>query len=69
MKAEHIAALIDLTSESSLRGYITIQHGSELNAALWELATKTDLREEVDAILQAKSLAEMDEALAVQSRS
>ena len=62
MKAQQIAALIDLVADAAIRGDISIPYSSELNAALWELAMKTDVREDVNDILQAQSEAEMNMA-------
>ena len=62
MKANHIAALIDLVAEAAIRGDISIPYSSELNAALWELAMQTDVREDVQDIIQAQSDAEMNMA-------
>ncbi|NDE02320.1 MAG: hypothetical protein EBZ91_11355 [Gammaproteobacteria bacterium] len=63
MKANHIAALIGLVADAAVRGDISIPYSSELNAALWELAMKTDVREDVNDILQAQSEAEMNMAV------
>jgi hypothetical protein len=62
MKANHIAALIDLVAEAAIRGDISIPYSSELNAALWELAMQTDVRDDVQDIIQAQSDAEMNMA-------
>jgi hypothetical protein len=62
MKANHIADLISLVADAAIRGDISIPYSSELNAALWELATQTDVREDVNDILQAQSEAEMNMA-------
>ena len=63
MKANHIAALIGLVADAAVRGDISIPYSSERNAALWELAMKTDVREDVNDILQAQSEAEMNMAV------
>ena len=63
MKANHIADLINLVADATIKGDISIPHSSELNAALWELAMKADVREDVNDILQAQSEAEMNVAM------
>ena len=56
MDAKHIAQLIATSAELRIAGEIDHETQANLTAGLWELATRKDLREEVDAILQANVL-------------
>jgi len=56
MDAKHIAQLIATSAELRIVGKIDHETQANLTAGLWELATLKDLREEVDAILQADVL-------------
>lgn len=67
MKAHQIAALIDLVAAECHRGDMSFEVHTDLNAALWSLATERHLRAEVHQILQETAEEEM--AAAVQSSS
>ena len=51
MKAKQIADLIGLVDEDARSGRISFDAQLDLKAALWEVATKEDIREEVDALV------------------
>lgn len=61
MTAQHIADLIDLVAESTLKGDIGIEYSSVLNAELWKLAMDLGVREDVNDIIQSRSEDEMAE--------
>ena len=63
MKAHQIAALIDLVVHECQRGNMSFEVHADLNAALWNLAVERGIREDVHAILQEESEAEMSEAV------
>jgi hypothetical protein len=63
MKAHQIAALIDLVATECQRGNMSFEVHTDLNAALWSLAVERGIREDVHAILQEESEAEMSEAV------
>jgi hypothetical protein len=63
MKAHQIAALIDLVATECQRGNMSFEVHNDLNAALWNLAMECGIREDVHAILQEESEAEMSEAV------
>jgi hypothetical protein len=67
MTATEIADLIDLVVESSVRGAewtdTEIQRFSNLNRALWNLARERNIKEEVDNILQERSMLTMLKAI------
>ena len=63
MKAHQIAALIDLVATECQRGNMSFEVQTDLNAALWSLAVERGIREDVHAILQEESEAEMSEAV------
>lgn len=59
MDAKIIAATITQMADLARSGSISLELHGTVNAALWELATLKDLREDVDAILQADIEAEL----------
>jgi len=63
MKAHQIAALIDLVATECQRGNMAFEVHADLNASLWNLAVERGIREDVHAILQEESEAEMSEAV------
>jgi len=56
MKAEHIARLIELTASAVFDSTLTLEEGSTLNEALWDLASAEFCVTDVDSILQQKCL-------------
>ena len=67
MEATDIADLIELLADFSARGAqwsdAEIERYSNLNRALWELARNNGIKDEVDSILQERSVLAMFEAL------
>jgi hypothetical protein len=67
MTATDIADLIDLLADFSARGAqwsdAEIKRYSNLNRALWELARNNGIKDEVDSILQERSMLAMFEAM------
>jgi hypothetical protein len=61
MDAKQIALLMGQVADLVLSGEVTLEMNENFNAALWELATLKDIREEVDAILQYETQAKFDE--------
>ena len=59
MDAKHIAELIAQVADLLLAGKIDHEMHTNLNAGLWELAVRKDLREEVEGILRADALDEI----------
>jgi transcriptional regulator of acetoin/glycerol metabolism len=59
MDAKIIAATITQMADLAREGLISLELHGTVNAALWELATLKDLREEVTEILRQDALAEM----------
>jgi transcriptional regulator of acetoin/glycerol metabolism len=60
MDAKIIAATITQMADLAREGSISLELHGTVNAALWELATLKDLREEVDSILQSELEAELE---------
>ncbi len=63
MKAHQIATLIDLVATECQRGNMSLEVHTDLNTALWNLATEHGIREDVHKILQEASEKEMSEAV------
>lgn len=63
MEAYQIAALIDLAAVACRKGDMSFEVHTDLNAALWNLATDRGIREDVHEILQELSENEMSEAV------
>ncbi len=67
MTATEIADLISLLDESSIRGAewtdVEIQRYSNLNRALWDLARKNGIKEEVDSILYERAVLKVFETI------
>jgi len=59
MEAKIIADTITQMADLAREGSISLELHTTVNAALWELATLKDLREEVHIILQATVEAEI----------
>lgn len=59
MNAKIIATTITQMADLAREGSISLELHGTVNAALWELAMRKDLREEVTEILQQNALAEM----------
>jgi len=62
MKAEHIARLIELTASAVFDRTLTLEEGSTLNEALWDLASAECCVADVDSILQQKCLEDTKES-------
>lgn len=60
MDAKQIALLIGQIADLAHSDELTLEMNQKLNAALWELATKKGLREDVDGILQYEIQAMFD---------
>lgn len=60
MDAKQIAFLIGQVADLAHSGEVTLEMNQNLNAALWELATLKDLREDVDGILQYETQAMLE---------
>lgn len=52
MDAKQIALLIGQVADLAHSGDVSLEMNQNLNAALWELATLKDIREEVHGIIQ-----------------
>lgn len=66
MDAKQIAELIAQVTDLFLADRIEAHHHHALNTSLWELAQRKGLSDEVNAILQAEALAEMETARCAQ---
>lgn len=60
MGAKQIALLIGQIADLAHSGVVSLEMNQNINAALWELATLKDLREEVDGILQYETQAMLE---------
>ena len=62
MNAVQIAKLINIVSDTTTRDQITMETDEELDSALWDLAARLGLEDEVDRILRNTDLAETNPA-------